>query len=428
MSDRQAMLEREWTVAGDRVLLPATELDIGLLAHRNTNEFVAVELGMGADATAFTPSIVEHEKLRLGCKQRPDGSWRLSWRFRKEYLRDASAAAGQAVFEQEWLEAQQRYLAEPKLTLDVDLSIALMMPDQFRRDTPEGYSGGPSARRGLSRLQDGRVGVGPEFWALHQHDRRSFLWDWLAPRQGGRVKVWVQPDDMAPAFPLGAESVERAFAVGADVSAGVAQSDSAAVVLVSDTHEQAAEFACNTIQPADFGRLLAGLGRYYHDALVCPVQKMHGLTVLRALIDDAGYGYVWHDRQTTGMAERRTEQCGWPKGEASDPLLFGRYVDAVQYGRVILHSVTTWRQHQQYIYDEMGRITHQSLADQPTEVRHRHGDLVIASALAWRALLDVPAFTRVKPHDFAPKGSLNWRDEVWAEQQRRRGAGAVRWQ
>ena len=61
------------------------------------------------------------------------------------------------------------------------------------------------------------------------------------------------------------------------------------------------------------------------------------------------------------------------------------------------------------LYDDLGRVCHQSLASMPVEVRQRHGDRVIALALAWRAVLDLPLWRDAVVADRAPEGSLNWR-------------------
>jgi hypothetical protein len=282
------------------------------------------------------------------------------WAFQELYLARPSTAT-RCVFRPDALEWQQSMILPPILTLDYEIR----------------------QHRG-----EGRLG---QYAVLH-------------PAGDGPIKVWLLPTDQPSCLPFGMTRVERTFGIGADVSEGVGASDSAAVVFATDTMEQAAEFASNRISPSDFGRVLAALGEYYCDALVCPVRRMHGVTVLRAMIDDGGYTRVWRETTAAGMAQAPRggpETYGWPKGESSNPALFGRYADLVAHRGLTLRSADTINQHRQYVYDEAGRITLQELLDLPAHVRERHGDRVIACALARLACQDSPMFSKVVK--FQPK-------------------------
>jgi len=407
-------------VTRETVLIEGNRHDIGLVARPLSSGFVAVDLGMGADPEVFTDEVVESEMRRLGCRQRPNGTWQLSWRFRKEYLRDAEASAGKPVFDQEWMDRQAASLRDPLYRMDVDVTIAELTWQQALADPPEGVRVVRDQGEVVRRLPDQSIGLGAAFWRLHPLERRREAWRWLVPRTRGRVAVWVPPWQQPAYLPSTIEAVTRCFAGGSDVGEGVAASDSTVVVLAADTKEQAAEFASNTIRPADLGRIACAIGGYFNTALMCPVRKMHGLTVIRTMSDECAYPAIWHDRIADRVAQVPTDRLGWRGGEVTSPLLFGGWIDAMQYSRVILHSSTLWRQMIQYIYDVGGRITHQALADQPVEVRERHGDLVVGAALAYRAALDMPRWLRARKRDVAPYGSLAWRDDVYERQQLQR--------
>ena len=204
------------------VLLPANEIDIGITARLNASGFVAVDLGMGADPITFTPEVVETEMLRLGCRRRPDGTWRLSWRWRKEYLRDATAQAGMPVFDGEWLDVQKPRLREPAYRMDVDRSPAALSQAQARLDIPEGYAVGPlSQREPAVRQSDRLVSLGPAFWRLDEAKRVKELQRWLVVKVSGRVAVYVDPESQPDTLPKGWEPhtkrIIRAFAGGSDV-------------------------------------------------------------------------------------------------------------------------------------------------------------------------------------------------------------------
>lgn len=393
------------------VLIEGNDIDIGLIARRNQTGFVAVDLGMGADPDTFTPELVHTERLRMGGRLMPDGTIRDSWRFRKEYLRDASAASGQLVFEPEWLDLLQPELREPAYRMDLDISPSLMNMADARRSLPEGYRL-PTAKEayapGISRdIETHEVILGAAFWSMEVPARKAELRKWIVPKSDGRIACWIRPDSTPAGLP-GDSLATRTFAAGADVGEGVGASETTCEVFTGDTREQAAEFGSNRITPGDFGILMAALCRYYNDALAVPVRKMHGITVIRAMLEEGGYGRIWHGRRSDKPIETRAEALGWAKGEL-DELLFGRLVTAIEQHRLIIHSATLWQQMGQYIYDDQGRICHQALASIAVEERKRHGDRVVGTALSWRGILDLPAWRNEKKIDAAPKGSLNWR-------------------
>ncbi len=333
------------------ILLPGSDVDIGMTARLNRNGFVAVDIGMACDAEIFTPEKIAGEKAGLP-----------GWRFRKEYLREWSAQAGQPVFEAEWLDRQKPNLCEPILRLDLD--------------------------------ETGKK---------------------LIENKSGRVLVWVLPTHQPVALPAHLEKVTHSFGAGSDVGEGVDQSDSTIEVFLADGREQAAEFRSNTISPVDLGRMAAALCRYYNNALFCPVRPMHGITVIRTVADECGYSYIWRDTNKYGLYEKQSKNLGWAKGEASSPALFGGFRDDIQYGFCKIHSLALFNQLDQYIYDEFGFITMSSLAHLSLAARKAHGDLVIGAALARRACLDLPKFLKEKPIETALEGSYNYRRKQYEQ-------------
>ena len=297
--------------------------------------FVAVDLGYRADPGTFTPELIRSEQARLGGKDH--------WRWRKEYMRDFGAQAGKPVFEAHWLDRQRERQIQPLAVLE------------WAPDTEEKFRENPH----------------------------------------GNLRIYRWPDTQPEALPDGATAVRRATGLGIDVGEGVGASDSTIQVFFADNREQAAEFASNRIKPTDLGRLAVDLARYYNEGLICCVRKMHGITTLRAILDDCGYPHVWRQKPTDRSSSYDAKSHGWPGGEASSPYLFGKWMDGLEHDDTTLHSQITIDQHTQYIYDESGRITHQARVDMPAEVRERHGDLVVGSALAYRACLDLPKFRKV---------------------------------
>jgi len=409
------------TITRPRTLMPGLTV---LPTHR---DIVVVNLHYTADPIAFTPEILVRERRRLGCVQNPDGTWKDSWRWRKEMELDWTAQKGQAVFEGSWLDHQRQFLRDPAYRMDWGLEPVGMTERQFCEELPEGfaYTGG---ERKIHRDTEDRVVLSRLFFQLGEDKRRKALERWLVRRAEGRLAVYAPPDAQPPDLPTHVEHVTRAVGLGMDVSEGVEASDSTIVGYFADRLEQCCELADNRIKPANLGRFAAAVARYYNDALICCVRKMHGITAIRSIWDDAGYGRMWHSIDTSKQYVVRRDQLGWAGGEATSPYLFGKWMDALQHHRPIIRSLTLLQQHQQYIYDEAGRITHQRLVSLPPAVRERHGDLVVGSALAFRACVDLPKFRKVVEVDPAPPGSLAWRDKQFKERDRAaERSGEVDW-
>jgi len=334
-----------------------TVLMPGLSARPTSTGFVAVDLGYEADPVAFTPDVIAAEKKALP-----------GWRWRKEYERDFGAQAGMPVFNPEWTDRQRKRAINPAYCMAWE-------PDSDK---------GPLVRK-----------------------------------DDGPIRVYLAPDTQPTGLPEDTKHVLRSCGLGIDVGEGVGQSDSTIQVFFVDNREQCAEFASNRIRPTDLGRLAVAMATYFNKGLICCVRKMHGITVLRSIMDDCGYMRVWRSKVVDQTTEYEAKNYGWPGGESTSPYLFGKWMDAIQHDRTILHSMTTIQQHQQYIYDESGRITHQQRANLPVEVRERHGDLVVACALAYRACLDMPKYeaeTRRK----IPVKSMAWRAQQAKIQRRSR--------
>jgi len=320
-----------------RVIMP------GLTVHGNRNGFVAVDLGMEADPQTFTPELIESEKAGMP-----------GWRWKQEMLRDWDAQTGQPVFEEEWIDRQRARAREPVEYMDIH---RLSKNGVVQRDS-----------------------LGHVKYVLVPKSRRR-----------GRLKVYIRPETRPAGLPEHVTEFSREAGIGIDVGEGVEKSDSTIQVFFNDTREQAACLACNTIRPGMLGRFAVEVGRFFNNALICCVRKMHGITTIRAMAD-RGYPMIWRDTDPKTVVEKRTANLGWKRGEITDDLLIGRWIDAMEADLVKLYDIETINQHRAYIYDELGRPCHQRLKSQPVAVREKHGDLVIAGALAWRACLDLPKF------------------------------------
>jgi len=340
----------------------------GMTAWPTSRDIVVVDLDPEADPIGLPPAVIDQEKRRLGSVLNDDGTWRLSWKYRKEYLRDFDAQTGVPVFEPEWIDAQKPNLRNPLYCIDLD--------------------------------ESGR----------------------LVRRERGRVRVYAEPSSQPGSeqqLPAGAVRVTRAVGIGCDVGLGTGSSDTTFVGMFVDNREQCVEFNSNRITPNDFGRLVVAVAIYFNNALVCCVRKMHGLTVIRTMRDELNYAYLWHSRIESGMVTRPTDQLGWGGGEMTDERLVDPLRDALDKRNMIIRSTLLARQLSEYIFDDQGRIIHQSLAHESEAVREQHGDVVAGGALSLKACCDLPKFRAVHQRELTPmqkalQAEANKKKSVWS--------------
>jgi hypothetical protein len=188
--------------------------------------------------------------------------------------------------------------------------------------------------------------------------------------------------------------------------------------LFADTREQAAELADNRVTPTDLGRFAAAVGRYFNQALICCVRRMHGLTSLRALADECQYPYLWHTKMSTRLTERNAANLGWP-GDELGTYFFDPWVDTLHHDRAVLRSLACVDQHRGYVYDATGRPVHQNVANLPLTERKQHGDRVIGCCAAEKACRDLPLIVGLTVKEPAP-GSLAERMADAEREQRER--------
>jgi hypothetical protein len=317
----------------------ATMLLPGMIARPTRRGYTAVDLDIEADPFGLTEEVIEEARGTLGCTRLANGLWKDSWKWRKEMRRDFDAIVGQPVFEPEWLALQTS-----------------IRPERWRMD------------------------IGP---------------DGMAKTPAGRLFVWADPHD-----PI-ADGTARRYAIGIDVSEGVSESESALIVMDADFRTQVGEMGDSTITPGDLGAFAVATARYFNDALICCVRKLHGLTTIRAMID-LKYYRLWCHRHQDRIDQVPAEQIGWAKGETSDELMFGRLIQAVKDHTAEFTSAELMRQMGSYQYDETGRIVMQRLREQPVEVRKRHGDRAVAAALALQACEDIGTWVPKQANDPYP--------------------------
>lgn len=324
---------------------------------------VRLDIDMEADPEGLSPKIIEELARQMGGRN--------SWRFRKEMLRQPDAQSGVSVFPPEWLDLQQHKHVRPP----------------------------------LKRMEVSASGE-------------------LYEKSDGRLFIWIPPDQMPRDLPSDATAAMLTFGMGMDVGAGTGQSNSTILGFATQAMEQAFEFASNSVSPTALGRIAAAIGRFYNEAMICCVQKMHGITTIRAMVDE-GYPNLWRNVSHDTLTERAGSRIGWVHGENSKTLLMDQLggslegsadVDLMSSRGVIIHSRELLTELGQYIYDDNQQMVLSKNKGLNPSARKAHGDRVVGAGLGVRACMDLPPYRDLRYAKLTPK-TPEWYRQLYLDEQ-----------
>jgi hypothetical protein len=173
------------------------------------------------------------------------------------------------------------------------------------------------------------------------------------------------------------------YFIGGDVGAGVRKDYSVAQVLDSQ-RRQTAVWRSDRYDPDHFGTVLAHLGRFYNDAMICCERNNHGILTNRVLHKDEDYPNVYQEVVVDKVTDTETEVVGFYTSEKSKPLVIDKLRAEHRDGALEVYDEATLQEMQRFIVADNGRME--------AEKGH-HDDTVIALALAnhvnegeWRPL------------------------------------------
>lgn len=200
----------------------------------------------------------------------------------------------------------------------------------------------------------------------------------------GHLSLWI------PAPSGACVGDAREFIVGADVSAGTGASNSTAAVYERLTREKVAEYACPNILPADFGRYIVALAKYFNGAKVVPDRSgPTGEVMVKTMIEE-GYTNIYYSRNEKKMGRDITDKPGVYLNPQMRASCLESYRDALGKYRIVNHSVRALDECLKFIRNMDGSVEHSGAANSidPSGARAAHGDIVIADALACLELDD----------------------------------------
>lgn len=199
------------------------------------------------------------------------------------------------------------------------------------------------------------------------------------PREKGELRLFRKPDP-AKTYVIGADSAE-----GIDANEGKGEPDpdyAVAIVRERETGDQAATLRAR-MEPAEFGRYLALLGRYFNMAAVVPEINNTGIAAVDALLG-ASYppGLVYHRlRAGDDDPKERADKIGWRTTAVTRPQLISWYDAALREMSIYIRDPTLLQEARTFVIKANGRAEHAIGC---------HDDCVFADALSVVGIAQMP--------------------------------------
>lgn len=165
---------------------------------------------------------------------------------------------------------------------------------------------------------------------------------------------------------------KETYYIGADVSAGVGKDWSVAQVFDSQ-RRQAAVWRSNRTDPDYYGTVLANLGRFYNDAMICCESNKDGILVNRVIQKDEAYQWLYQETMYDKVTDTETLKYGFLTTEKSKPLVIDKLRANVRTKDIEIYDETTLLEMRSFIVTESGRMEAE---------KGQHDDHVMALALA----------------------------------------------
>lgn len=239
----------------------------------------------------------------------------------------------------------------------------------------------------------------------------------LTPREGGLIKLWIQPIG-TPTIPKG--FLPRGmFAAGCDVSAGSGATNSVASFGDANTGLKVAEIATPHLRPEQFAPLVVAMCRMLLDeedvpAKLCWETPGPGAT-FGDIVLKIGYGNIYFREPVGGVhaVGKATGVPGWHNNNQHSLTLYEHYRGALESQQFINRSIQALEETLKYRYSPTG-VEHpeKCKSNDPSGARVNHGDRVMADALCWKMMrqLSIPGEqAKIAEPERVPIWSLAWR-------------------
>jgi hypothetical protein len=197
----------------------------------------------------------------------------------------------------------------------------------------------------------------------------------------GHLSMWTAPN------------FEDKFIIGADVSLGVGQDYSTAVVMNKE-REVCALFRDNYVDPSVFGDILFYLGRYFNNALLAVESNSLGIATLNRL-KQMNYVNLYYQTKAASLLNDEGAKPGFRTTISTKPMIIGNLKRAIEEHDIGLHSDVILGELRTYVSAENGSTN--ALAG-------NYDDTVMALAIAFEAY-------RTHQHRLT-SDTISWRDKI----------------
>ena len=217
------------------------------------------------------------------------------------------------------------------------------------------------------------------------HVRRS-EWDaaskMLDEHREGNLYMYDYPDWDSP------------YVIGADVSLGVGQDYSAAVVM-NTKYEVVAHYRNNRIDPSQWGELLFYLGRYYNNAFLAVESNSMGIATLQKL-DSMEYVNLYRQTKVANVSNEEGERLGFRTTSATKPAIIGNLKNLIENEAIMIPSAQMIQEMKDYIATDTGKTEAAPGCHDDSvialaicaEVMRTHWDRLTTSRISWRNRAD----------------------------------------
>lgn len=184
------------------------------------------------------------------------------------------------------------------------------------------------------------------------------------------------------------------YIFGVDISAGTGSSNSIVSVQSRKTGKIVAKFWDAYTSPEALAEIVAFSAAWFGGTKMPYVvfeKNGPGLQFGKKLIFDLAYPAIFYQNEDGKKGRVKTKRWGWHSNAQRKELLVGEYREALGTGKVINQCHEALDECVDYTFDDAGKITPGTGADEESGAMATHGDHVIADALTVLGSADLPA-------------------------------------
>ena len=231
----------------------------------------------------------------------------------------------------------------------------------------------------------------------------------FVPNSDGDLKLWDEPPVKTEQNPEGIWSSE--YSIGVDISHGTGATNSTISVTDKRTGRKIAQYANSRKKPYEWGRVAVAMCRWFNGAFLIWEGNGPGREFGDEVIKN-GYRNFFYRKNERTLSKNSTEHCGWYATPETKQQLLGAYQKGLSEGIYKNLCAEALKECSRYIFLPTGGVEHSGTVrvTDGSAARINHGDMVIADALSYRGMTEIPYREKEEAEEF-PYLSMGWRRE-----------------